>query len=362
MIKNYPKILFVILVLAITIGLSSCGTSKKSQPKAWRVIGNAAFTPGTVSDHALFVYQGTPYVAFSDNVDAKIRVMKLQNGAWVNVGSFVSDNDVWYICLYVDNGIPYVAYCDSIDPYPSYVKKLNGTSWETVGSAPFFNEAYDISLYVDNGVPYVSYKDRASGDIGVKKCSGGVWQDVGSPGFAGSGDYTSIYVYNGAPYLAFNGSNVTVMKTDSSSPTGWSQVGTTPISSLQGFYITLQVYNGIPYVAFQDQANGSRLTVKKYVGGNWELLGEAGFTTGEPQYPTLFLDGGNAYVAYYENTPTGSPAIVLKYDGNSTWTPVGEPNFSGDIWDLSLYVYHGTPFISFDDVINDDKLTVMAYK
>jgi hypothetical protein len=48
--------------------------------------------------------------------------------------------------------------------------------------------------------------------------------------------------------------------------------------------------NDTLYVAYHDVGNGSRATVARYNGTDWEAVGSAGFSAGMAVYPSLALD------------------------------------------------------------------------
>ena len=54
----------------------------------WQILGSAGFSDGTVYYTSLYIYDGTPYVAYTDtNIDAKATVMKYNGSSWEPVGS-----------------------------------------------------------------------------------------------------------------------------------------------------------------------------------------------------------------------------------------------------------------------------------
>ncbi len=350
----------VLLCLTVLV-LSGCGTHAS---RAWRILG--AIPSNNVNDYDLFVYGGTPYVAFNDPAH-DLAVMKYDGAGWVAVGSSppLTIGDAVYISLCVYDGMPYVAYEDQTAKR-GYVQKLAGDGWVILGGGPFSaGDAYDISLSVYNNVPYVSYNDwNADNGITVRKFAGGAWQGVGAPNFAGTSvSYTSIDVSSGTPYVAFMGNNATVMKTDAGSATGWSAVGTA-LSPHRANNITMQVYNGVPYAAYNDEpddfSSDWKLSVQKYRSGSndWPYLGARGFATAF--YPALSVDNGDVYVGFLAANP-GQPVVLEYRDG--AWTPVGEGGFTGiSAWDFSLHVDGGTPYVAFDDASSGWALTVMAYK
>lgn len=351
-------------------------TSSETTP-SWETVGSVGFSAGQVSHPSLYVYNGTPYVAFQDGGNSnKATVMKFNGSSWGTVGSAgFSTIEAQYTSLYVYNGTPYVAYRDRVK---ATVMKYNGTVWETVGSAGFSSgEADNLSLYVDNDTPYVAYQDvRNSNKATVMKYNGFGWETVGSVGFsAGQASFPSLYIYNGTPYIAYqdggNSNKATVMKYIVRQPyqgnSAWETVGSAGFSVGTAQFTSLYVYNGTPYIAFQDGGNANKATVMKYNGSGWETVGSAGFSSGAPYsseslFTSLYVYNGTPYVAF-EDWGYSTKATVMKYeDGNSTWQTVGSAGFSSsEAQFLSLYVYNGTPYVAYQDEGNNGKVTVMKY-
>jgi hypothetical protein len=79
----------------------------------------------------------------------------------------------------------------------------------------------------------------------------------------------------GTPYVAYRDANnlykLTVMRFNG---TSWEVVGTPGFSDGQSYYMSLTLDSGdIPYVAYTDAANSWRLTVQKFNGSSWEVVG-----------------------------------------------------------------------------------------
>jgi hypothetical protein len=271
--------------------------------------------------------------------------------------------------LYVDNGTPYITYTD-VGYWGATVMKYTGngsTGWELVGSKEFSaGQAYNTSLYIDNGVPYVAYSDNANGSRATvmeytKKGSTG-WESLGSAGFSAGGVmYTSLSINNGVQYVAYqdqsNNNKATVMKYTGNGSSGWENVGsTTGFSAGEADYTSLYIDNGVPFVAYKDIFNSYGATVMKYTGNGssgWENVGSAGFSAGEASFTSLFIDNGVAYVAY-EDIFNNGKATVMKHTGNgsSEWEPIGNAGFSaGGAGYISLYIGNGIPYVAFEDTV-----------
>jgi hypothetical protein len=86
------------------------------------------------------MYNNIPYVAYEDLAfsDRKVTVMKFNSGtnAWEAVGSpgFSSGGIYDRTSLSIYNGTPYVAYTDGANGFKATVMKFNGTDWVPVGA------------------------------------------------------------------------------------------------------------------------------------------------------------------------------------------------------------------------------------
>jgi hypothetical protein len=331
----------------------------------WVPVGNTSFSAGTAEYESLYVYNGTPYIAYGDDANGgKTTVMMFDGSNWAPVGSpGFSAGLINNVSLYVYNGTPYVAYMDVANGSKATVMKYDGSNWVSVGSPGFSaGKAEYESLYVYNGTPYVAYDDGANGSkVTVMKYDGSNWVSVGSPGFsAGITVYfssnVSLYVYNGTPYVAYsdgdNGSKATVMTYDGSN---WVNVGSPDFSAGGAYFESLNVYNGTPYIAFMDYANGRKTTVMMYDGSNWVNVGSPGFSLGNSGYipmaesESLFVYNGVPYVAEDNEDAVYEGAIVYKYDG-SNWVTMGNlASSTGDVESTSLFIDQGTVYVGFQD-------------
>ena len=333
---------------------------------SWEYVGSRGFSNGRANYTSLYVYNGTPYIAYGDEGSSNYATVMKYNGTdWEYVGNpGFSNGIVEYTSLYVYNGTPYVAYRDSGNSSKATVMMFNGSNWIPVGNRGFSGGRADCtSLYVYDGTPYVAYRDlENSGYVTVMRYNGIEWEYVGNSGFSNSSaDFTSLYIYNGTPYVAYrdlgNSAKATVMKYNGSS---WEYVGNRGFSGGDSPYTSLYVYNGIPYVAYRDSGNSNYATVMEYNGTDWEYVGNPGFSGGRADYTSLYIYDGTPYVAYrdYRNNIY---TTVMRYNGSS-WEYVGTPGFSdGVAYYTSLYVYNGIPYVAYRDAGNSDSATVVKY-
>ncbi|MFC5469010.1 S-layer homology domain-containing protein [Cohnella suwonensis] len=367
---NFKRKKLWVLMLAMVVAIGGMpglfvhgGSHAYAAAGNWETVGNAGFSAGQADFTSLYVYDGTPYVAYRDYGNSnKATVMKKNGSSWETVGSAgFSAGQADFTSLTVYDGTPYVAYKDGANSGQATVMKYDGSSWVTVGNAGFSaGAAFSVSQAVYGGTPYVAYADYGnSGKATVMKYNGSSWETVGNAGFSVDvADFTSLYIYNGTPYVAYkdsgNADKATVMKYNGSS---WETVGNAGFSAGVADYTSLFVDDGTPYVAYEDGANSNKGTVMKYNGSTWETVGSEGFTSGGVDYTSLYVYDGTPYVAYRDGFSTN--ATVQKYNGS--WETVGSAGFSsGSVMYTSLYVHNGTPYVAYADGGNSNKATVMA--
>jgi hypothetical protein len=360
----------------------------------WEILGTAGFSDGT----ALYTYieldnEGVPYIVFQDRAnDRKATVMKYNNSisSWELVGQAgFSDGLARYTTIAFDSSnTPYIAYTDG-DTYKTTVKKFNGTNWEDVGSPRFSSgSAGYVKIAFNGDIPHVIYKDYSLGGKAVVmqySSSNGWVAFAGASGGISDGEVesTDIEIIDSGDgfkiYAAYkdieNGDGITVKKNDDSFSFNWSDVGTPGFSDgeLDGSESVLDLEldkDGIPYVAFVDKANGKEITVMKYNGSEWEVVGSKGFTEdGSSDYaekPSFEInDNGDIYLSvihdqYYDSS------VVYKYtNSNSTWNklgtdPITTSNYITNFTSLDIDIENNV-YVGYMDGDNNNKASVMKY-
>ena len=99
------------------------------------------------------------------------------------------------------------------------------------------------------------------------------------------------------------------MKYDAGENT-WEAVGTPGFSVGQADYVSLFIDQGIPYVTYKDVANSEKATVMKYNGSNWVNVGSAGFSAGSADYTSLFIYNGIPYVVYQDGANSYKTTVM----------------------------------------------------
>lgn len=344
----------------------------------WKAVGTPGFSPGRTTNVSLDMYNGVPYVAYSEveNND-RASVMRFDNSSstWVSVGpQCFSPDYAESLSLKVTNGTPYVAFKDYSRGGKATVMKYDSgsDSWVNVGPPGFSGSSISyLSFFLYGSTPYVAFKEYFGSTymLTVMKYSSGsdTWIKLGSPGFlSGEPGETSLFVYNGTPYVAFqdlsNYYKVTVRKFNLGTSL-WDTVGSSGLSPDSAYGLCLYIYDGIPYLSFEDGGMSRAMSVMRYDAdlGDWSFVGPRAFSRpcATASSSSLYISDGIPYVAF-NNTPENQAATLMRYSSSTrTWGVVGS-SASSSIGPISLCVSSGLPFIAYrDNDMNDYKAIVM---
>ena len=230
-------------------------------------------------------------------------------------------------------------------------------SWNKIGIAhPTTDWASTPALTIDkNNIVFVAYLNY-SGKASVMKYNGIAWLVVGTDNISAGeistcGSPIALATdTSGNPYIAYQDTNykTTVMKYDGSN---WVLVGNHGFSSGQPVGISMAIdKNNIPYVVYESlDSTLPGAIVMKFDGTNWVRLG-TGLTTGYANFTSIAIaPDGTPYIAFGDFN-NGNKATVYKYTG-TTWTIVGVPDFStGAALYTSIAIdKNGTPYIAYQD-------------
>ncbi len=223
--------------------------------------------------------------------------------------------------------------------------------WTTVGSGDISSSfaLYPKFAEDQSAVPavlYAAFYDFAAGGKGtVKKYDGTNWVTVGAAGFTGgrADDPDFLVDANGTPYYvyrnSFSSNRAFVMSYDGSN---WNNVGVGSASTEGAYANRIDVdSNNDVYIMFKENSTdnniNSRLTVMKYSGGTWNVVGSRGFTNElDVNVPPDFaIHGTTPYVAYREG---GQQGVTVKSFDGTNWVNLGTTDFgtlpaAGDIND-----------------------------
>jgi hypothetical protein len=304
---------------------------------SWTGVGAYGFSSGAAAYLSLVFTSGSspiPYVAYQDGGNSsKAAVMKLDGTIWSPVpasGASPSAGQANYVSLAFDSSnTPYVAFQDVVNGNKATVMKFDGSNWVAAGNADFSAGAASyVSLKIAGTTPYVAYVDAANGyKATVMTLIGSTWTPLGSAGFATSDVSTALLLDSGGvPYVlcvtAFaspsgGGYRETVMKYNGSS---WIAATSTASQNKKASFAIDA--NGTPYLGYQDViASGpgtvpNKLTVIKYDGSNWVVVGSSNFSLGQVDYVSIAIDSGPSPAVpnvAYEDLAKGNKASLMQF-------------------------------------------------
>ncbi len=171
-------------------------------------------------------------------------------------------------------------------------------------------------------------------------------------------DGTTPYVAY-SDFLAGGGIyKVSVLKYNGSA---WTVVGTNQFSAGQANYISMTMNGSTPYVAYEDVGSGTKMSVMKFDGSSWVNVGSPGFSAGGAWTTAIAMNGSNPVVTYVDKA-NSDIAAVKEFDGTN-WVNVGTGTAStgGSLWNSIAIAPNGVPVVTFKDVANGGKLTAMQF-
>ena len=185
------------------------------------------------------------------------------------------------------------------------------------------------------------------------------WHYVGFPGITAGVVHTAnnnlAISPSGQPFLAYvnlpNSGKITVNKFDG---TNWVVIGS-PGSTYSGDYSISMAFSpsGQLYLAFADSVNSYKATVMMYDGTGWTVVGQAGFSSGAGEYFSMgYSPLGQPYLAFVDIGVAMTYLVrVMKFDGTN-WVDVGPTAISeGPAWVTSLaFNPSGQPYVSYTDL------------
>ncbi len=330
-------------------------TVKSYNGMIWQDVGTPGFSKTTVKYVSIALDgRNNPYVVYTDDLNNNKCFAKTFNGtAWVDVGPSgavsLSGSDNPVLAFDAAN-VPYVAFWDVSVGYKATVRKFNGSVWTNVGSPGFSDNAFGeyMDLVVNStSNPIVTYRNGASGTIAVRQFNGTSWVELGvspnglEPALALGNNDTLFQAY--ADYSGSGGA-LTIRKYDG---TQWTTVGTTPYTQVTNISLGVAA-NNIPYLACNtyDQIGA----VIRYDGISWQDVVTYGHNGSRASSPAVAMDrSGITYILCADYTAEGK-ATVRKYVGGE-WIVVGSPAISNSAISLSsIYITNkDSIYIAFID-------------
>ena len=347
----------------------------------WQYLGNAGFSAGSARGINMAISKSNiPFVAFNDSSNGyKATVMKFTGSSWVNVGSTGSDGPSSNINIEIDsNNVPYISFVDSLNGANLSVKKFDGTNWVAVGTlgfAPLLGLSYGNYLALDgNNVPYIFSLNSttAAKPISVFRFNGTAWINIGVAGVSSYGSCSiAINKSNNFPYIVFDDTTrlspqsnpqATVRKFNG---TNWITEGNANFTNAVNgiFYPSIKIgTDGIATVALQDDNGFERVSVYRFVGGNWSSNGTQYFSKSHSYYTSLDLDKNNLPVVAFIDNSYNRQGTVMNLDNAGLWQTTGARGFMPTI-QLQSHALTinkaNSPLVAFKDANNGNRASVM---
>jgi|GEM_PF-1815966 hypothetical protein len=233
--------------------------------------------------------EGDVHVAYgignNQNNKTAVYVRQWDGSSWSGVGSSqpVTDGGRRYTLLIGSDDIPYLSYLAESNSQYSIpeVLKFDGNDWVEAGTGLNFT-ANSMAMALDEtNVPHIAVAVLTASDGAVYKLVNGAWVAQGSPSFT---------IWDGGagriPGMAFNGSDL---------------------------YLS----------HISDTDDG--LSVRKWDGSNWTLVGSENFVSAAQRSSLVVTSGGGVYVGY-ERDPNCEPMMgpcmeykskVSRWDGTN---------------------------------------------
>ncbi len=276
-----------------------------------------------------------------------------QTPQWHFLGDTIIE-ETWSsgILTSLEGDAPYVAYQTFNDTAYSWkIRRFDGNSWVFVDTTGLGLHNFQLLGTNASGMLQIAHFDHESKRFGLKRLIGNTWQTISESPQLTFFPYLGSYVFDDEDfYAAFQDEamddKITVWKFDGSN---WSIVGQPGFSEGHVHSIVLKVSNGIPWVAYEDWSLGSAGIVKKLDGNTWQSVGSQVFN-GDPHDNMDFaVSNGIPYVAHADSS-TQNRASVLKFDG-ADWTNVGPPMFTErtDFLKLAIDANNQEPYLLFQD-------------
>ena len=185
-------------------------------------------------------------------------------------------------------------------------------SWQEVGTLPTLSNSWngDTELILENDSLFASFYEGIDKDIFVKQWDGTTWSQLGG-----------------------------VVETDVD-------------------YHSMVRHNSTLYVAYSDADEGNKMSVKKFNGTTWELVGLAGFTTGSASQISMAFHQNNPYIAYNDATTN----LTLKMFDGTNWTTVTENITNWNVGDVNLDFWGNNPSIAYRELENNTYRAVFTSK
>lgn len=376
-------------ITGLSLDKSSLDCSAIGKLPAWEALGGPGISIPATTNHSMVVASdGTPYLAYLNassyapdtSLFRRTTVLRWDGSSWNPVGGPTVSNEKSSRSklAIAPDGTLYVAYQSQINGGLITILQLQGNTWTPLGNSKIpcsLSSQHSLQIGFD-GIPYLAYtEDLPAGTdrLTVRKWDGSAWVTVGSPAIspAKTEDPDLACSYDGKLYVAFedwaNASKATVLCWDGNT---WNPLGGYGVSpdEVQDIQLSLSP-QGVPYLAFGDRSFGtqfnnySELTVMKWTGTQWEIVGTSGISDGWAPQISLAISQENKPMVAFVDHANGSKLTVVEWNG-SNWYAIGGKAVSTDIiYSIGLATApNGAPYVAFQDYGASGRSTVFNWQ
>jgi len=287
----------------------------------WSSVGPLGASPGEAHYTDLALRRdGTPYVIYADRTTQpgdKATAMRFENGLWHLLDGFgFTPGVAAYTSIEVDPSGRVLAAFDDFAHYDPVANAGRATvmaydpagdSWSALGSPGFSpHGAPNLTLAIDrDGAPWIAYY-RWHAELVVMRFDGSAWVVVG--GSAAGPDRPAI-------------------ETE-----GWRQWLSLAFDS-----------QNLPYVAYQRYDDDHRAAVRRFRNGQWEAVGNLGFTPTRADYLALAIAPDDVPWVVFRDASQSGRASVMRFAPQAQVYCEGVVSSLGCLPSISI---DGTPSLS----------------
>lgn len=292
------------------------GFLKKFNGTGWDEVGITGFSSTGLS--MCFDTQNHPYVVVGNSI------RKFDGVSWQTLPSLPSVYSSVTLAIDADDNL-FAAYTNTF-LLDRNIQKFVGGLWQSWGS---FSSYGPLAISIDGNTVYEQHTKNTNFPA-VQKRTGSIWEMLGVESELRSAtnqiiNFNDLAIYNGLPVVCYKNYKLAVKESDANGV--WGNVGATAISEESIYNTKLETdSDGNLFVAYLNiipNTNTSRVTVKKRVGSNWELVGPLNFSLDCTSKLDFKINHQNVpYVVYKSGR-------VQKFNGTS-WEFVGGSAYAYD--------------------------------
>lgn len=303
----------------------------------WQYLGNPGFSANQAYlVNAAIGKNNTPYTAFIDAVDRRVRVMKYNGNNWIGVGNIASDGASPFLKMAMDTaGNPVLAFADSTNNGYLTVKKFDGNNWVDLQLASQFlvsSRLHSIAVDRQNSI-YVAWHNGDT-TVTILKYTGSGWIHTGYV-TAGPGSLAIAIGKDDIPYVIYPATltglsyrnQACVMKL---SANNWVPVGEMGFTSAPfGIdYLTLSFdTSGAPVAIMKENDGFERLSAFRFDSSSWNCY-SCKFNKSRASMVTQAIGTDNSItVAYMDNSYNNRGTVLTYRASQAKWDTVGLRGF-----------------------------------